>query len=86
VNVRDTLPPRCRHLRWKSFAFGDDDGDDPIALAESLLKRQVPFSCLRTCQAWGPDDDLVSPEDCTPVRACFVPVPIPPPPGPATDR
>lgn len=74
-----SLPPRCRHLRWKSFAFGDDDGEDPVALHESLLKRLVPFSCLRTCQAWGPDDDLVSPEDCTEARACFVAVtPAPP--------
>jgi hypothetical protein len=70
-------PPRCKHLRWKSFAFGDDDGEDPVALLESLRKRQVPFSCLRTCQAWGPDDDLVSPEDCVPSRACFVPAPAP---------
>ena len=79
MNDPDPLPTRCRHLRWKSFAFGDDDGEDPIALAESLLKRQVPFSCLRTCQAWGPDDDLVSPEDCIEGRACFVPVSAPRP-------
>lgn len=65
----------CRHLRWKTFAMAGEETADPIALAVSLAKRQVPFSCLRTCQAWGPDDDLVAPEECTPDRGCFAPAP-----------
>ncbi len=64
--------PLCRHLRWKSFAREAAGTDD---LRWSLRRRQVPFSCLRTCEAWGPDDELVSDAECTPQRACFVPLP-----------
>ena len=38
---------------------------------ESLQRNQVPFGCLRTCRAWGPDDDLAAPELCTADRPCF---------------
>jgi hypothetical protein len=61
--------PLCRHLRWKSAA---QSSADPEEVAWSLRRRRVPFSCLRTCEAWGPDDELVAPEDCTPDRPCFV--------------
>ena len=52
------LDPRtlCRFVRWKSAALGAAEGPDLDELAESLRRRSVPFSCLRTCQAWGPDD------------------------------
>ena len=40
-------------------------------LEASLQREQVPFSCLRTCQAWGPDDDIVAPERCSADRPCF---------------
>jgi hypothetical protein len=62
------MTPRCRHLRWKSVARDDDD---PVALYASMLRRQCPFTCARTLQAWGPDDDLVSPEECARQRPCF---------------
>ncbi len=64
------MTPRCRHLRWKSVSHGGE-ADEADILA-SMLRRQVPFSCLRTCQAWGPDDELVAPEDCVPERPCYV--------------
>jgi hypothetical protein len=55
-------------MRWKTSAR---DAGDPNAIWESLVRSQVPFSCLRTCQAWGPDDDLVAPERCQDGRECF---------------
>jgi hypothetical protein len=63
----------CKYLRWKTQARGDGD---PALVWESLARNQVPFSCLRTCMAWGPDDDLAAPELCTSARACFVRDPI----------
>ncbi len=67
-----TVPPfdLCKHLRWKSQSR---DSGDPAAILESLARSQVPFSCLHTCQAWGPDDDLTAPELCHHGRACFEP-------------
>jgi hypothetical protein len=55
-------------MRWKTSAR---DSADPGAIEESILRNQVPFSCLRTCQPWGPDDDLVAPELCQRDRSCF---------------
>lgn len=63
----------CRHLRWKTFSR---DESDPSAIAESLSRDMVPYSCLRTCQPWGPDDDVVAPECCCSGRACFVRDPL----------
>lgn len=58
----------CRHLRWKTFSRA---AADPQEIRASLLRNQVPFSCLRTCQPWGPDDDLAAPELCGSGRECF---------------
>jgi len=63
----------CRSLRWKSASR---TSGDPRQVRESLLRSQVPFSCLRTCQPWGPDDELAAPECCTSARSCFVPDPM----------
>jgi hypothetical protein len=62
----------CRHLRWKSQSRDDPD---PRWIFESLDRGQVPFSCLHTCQPWGPDDDVVAPECCTTERPCYEPDP-----------
>lgn len=58
----------CRHLRWKTFSRANADVEE---IRASLRKNQVPFSCLRTCQPWGPDDDLAAPELCGAGRDCF---------------
>jgi hypothetical protein len=58
----------CRHLRWKSLSR---DLDDPEEIAFAFARNQVPYSCLRTCQAWGPDEDLAAPELCGTDRECF---------------
>jgi len=59
----------CKHLRWKSHSR---DSGNPAAILESLQRQSVPFSCLHTCQPFGPDDDLVAPELCCRERRCFV--------------
>jgi hypothetical protein len=58
----------CRHLRWKSHAR---DSEDPHEIRESAARSRVPFSCLKTCRPWGPDDELAAPELCCSDRACF---------------
>lgn len=63
----------CRYLRWKTFSR---DSGDPQEVRESLLRSQVQLSCLKTCQPWGPDDDVASPEGCTAQRVCFVQDPL----------
>ena len=40
-------------------------------LTLDFLKNEVPYSCLKTCQPWGPDDDVVAPEACVEQRGCF---------------
>lgn len=59
----------CKHLRWKSHSR---DSGSPAAILESLQRQQVPFSCLHTCQPFGPDDDIVAPDLCCSERSCFV--------------
>lgn len=59
----------CKYLRWKSHSR---DTGNPAAILDSLLRQQVPFSCLHTCQPFGPDDDIVAPELCCSARTCFV--------------
>lgn len=59
----------CAHLRWKTF-YGTRWITREEMLAD-LLRGDVPYSCLQTCQSWGPDDDAAVPERCQPGRGCF---------------
>ena len=63
----------CRHLRWKSHAR---DSGDPREILASAARSRVPFSCLKTCRPWGPDDDVAAPELCCRERGCFEADPI----------
>lgn len=63
----------CRNLRWKTFSR--EDGD-PAEVFASLARGGVPCTCLRTCQVWGPDDDIVTASLCNRERACFEKDPI----------
>lgn len=61
----------CRSLRWKAIL-----GVDRLDVAQLRVMYQTadaPFSCLATCQAWGPDDNVAAPELCQPGRGCFEP-------------
>ena len=63
----------CRHLFWKSISR---DLDDPAAVLAQFARNSVPYTCLQTCRAAGPDDDLVAPELCHGERSCFDPAPL----------
>jgi len=59
----------CRYLRWKGF-YGRDWADG-VGLQAALDESDVPFSCLKTCEAWGPDDSPAAPETCGSHRSCY---------------
>lgn len=61
----------CHSLRWKGF-YGKPF-QDQASLEAALSRNEVPYRCLQTCQAWGPDDAGVTPEQCQPGRGCFSP-------------
>ena len=66
----------CRYLRWKAYYGGR--WADAESLRAALAGTDAPFSCLKTCQPWGPDDDTATPERCTSERECFRPSPLDP--------
>lgn len=59
----------CRFLRWKSWYH--HESFTPDELAAVYAHNEVPYTCLKTCHPWGPDDDVAAPERCGPDRACF---------------
>jgi hypothetical protein len=59
----------CASLRWKSFYGARWDSREQMVA--DLVRGDAPYTCLRTCQAFGPDDDAAVPERCQPGRACF---------------
>ncbi|MCB9777558.1 MAG: hypothetical protein H6742_03255 [Alphaproteobacteria bacterium] len=62
-------PILCNSLRWKAF-YGNS-WRTREELAAALTLSDCPFSCLKTCQSWGPDGELVAPGHCSPDRGCF---------------
>lgn len=63
----------CSKLRWKGFSR-EIEGVDELALV--FARNHVQYSCLTTCQPWGPDDELAAPECCNGARPCFEPSPL----------
>jgi hypothetical protein len=59
----------CRSLRWKTYYGARWDTREQMLT--DLLRGDVPYSCLLTCQSWGPDDEVAAPEACQPDRPCF---------------
>tara|TARA_B100001989_G_C24216374_1_gene305688 strand:+ start:100 stop:327 length:228 start_codon:yes stop_codon:yes gene_type:complete len=60
--------PLCRSLRWRGQAGATFRSEAELTAS---LTGGGPFTCARTCQPWGPDDDLVSPESCDAERPCY---------------
>ncbi len=58
-------------MRWKGWYA--QATWSPAELLEAVRANEVPWSCVQTGEAWGPDDDLACPEDCQPGRRCFEP-------------
>jgi len=67
----------CRFLRWKGFYGKDWVGAE--GLAEALRADEVQYSCLKTCEPWGPDDGVATPGTCGGHRSCYRLSPITPP-------
>lgn len=61
----------CQNLRWKAF-YGKRWASVE-ELESDLMTADSPFSCLLTCQGFGPDGDLAAPETCDDTRRCFHP-------------
>ena len=59
----------CRHLRWKALYGQRYASVEELELAFTVA--DAPFSCLHSCQPWGPDEDVAEPGRCQPGRACF---------------
>ncbi len=59
----------CAHLRWKGLADHDSLTEQELAILYAINDSQ--YSCLQTCEAWGPDDGIAAPERCRSSRACF---------------
>jgi len=59
----------CRNLRWKGFYSRDWTTEEE--LRAELARNECQFSCLQTCQPWGPDDSPFAPDRCTADRPCF---------------
>ncbi len=65
--TKPVSPQICQFLRWKGY-------DREASIAErqfAFTRNQVPYTCLRTCQPWGPDDEPAVPEGCDAGRRCF---------------
>lgn len=58
----------CRSLRWKGRQ-GEQRTAGALRFAIEL--NNVPWTCIKTCQPWGPDDAPVEPGRCQGDRACF---------------
>jgi hypothetical protein len=59
----------CKHLRWKGFHGG------PLTVErvqDVFARNEVPYECLRTAMALGPEGGPVAPECCAEGRGCFV--------------
>jgi hypothetical protein len=65
--TKPASPQICQMLRWKGY-----DREAPTAERQfAFTRNQVPYTCLRTCQPWGPDDEPAVPEGCDAGRSCF---------------
>jgi len=59
----------CANLRWKGF-YGRQWRSE-ADMHHALRLGDAPYTCLHTCQPWGPDDAMVRPGGCQPGRGCF---------------
>lgn len=64
--------PACQMLRWK----GHDRAAGPGERSFAFARNQVPYTCLRTCQPFGPDDEPAAPERCDRERPCYEAPPL----------
>ncbi len=68
------LQPCCLHLRHKMM-YCDQRQSTP-GLVDDQSDTRI-FLCQRTHEVLGPDDQPVSPRDCSTSRACYCAAPRP---------
>ncbi len=61
----------CQSLRWKGYR---EDVREPGRVQEVFAMNMVPYSCVKTCQPFGPDGGPAAPETCGSRRRCFAPL------------
>ena len=61
----------CRFLRWKGYYGRRWTSAEDLQAAH--IANEVQYRCMRTCEPWGPDDDLAALERCGSGRRCFEP-------------
>jgi hypothetical protein len=66
------LKPACIHLRHKMMYV--DERQSTPGLVDDSSDTTVYF-CTKTQEQLGPDDEPVSPADCSGQRSCFCPRP-----------
>ena len=66
----------CKHLRSKTLMSARWATEEEMV--RTLAANDVPFSCRKTCQPWGPDEALAAPERCHGARTCFEHSPLNP--------
>lgn len=64
-------PELCRWMRSKAL-YGRELMNE-AELASIFQLNEVPWSCNRTGQPWGPDDAVCEPGGCGAHRSCFEP-------------
>ena len=57
----------CRFLRWRG-AYAEIPG---MTTSEAGTSSIDAYWCLRTMEAFGPDEQLVHADHCNPARGCF---------------
>ena len=68
-------PKPCTLLRAKR-AYGEVESDAEPSWSSGLLATDC-YWCLRTMEAWGPDDQPALPDTCSDERTCYDGMPIP---------
>jgi len=71
--------PMTATCRWLRSRGAYDQGLDPASL-ETATTSIDAYWCLRTMEAFGPDDRLVQAHACHPGRNCFRACEAPPVP------
>jgi hypothetical protein len=62
-------PPHwCRSLRWKDYEL-DSLSLERVAVA--FTEKSEQWTCLKTAQTAGWDDELASAQGCDPSRSCY---------------
>ncbi|MFQ5605170.1 MAG: hypothetical protein ACE5HS_18040 [bacterium] len=66
--MKHPKPSQCRHLRTKMTYVPDQENAENWRMVDSTTRQ---YWCLCTMSTAGPDNDLVTPEQCQSQRSCY---------------